>query len=157
MRKYLIVIALLISTTCNAHVSTQQAVIVYKKLLKVMGIKKEPRLIVTKTKEVNAMSDGYAVYVTTAMLSILQNKDEVAAVLGHELSHHKVKDYFYQPSKFRELRADYNGVVYSSKAGYNKCRGLQFMKHMIKIFGEEGDDGAHPTWSYRYKRLAGGC
>lgn len=149
MTKYIIVIMLFISTTCNAHISKQQALSVYKRLVKVIKLKRYPRLVVFHDKEINAGTNGAEIYITDAMLRFIRNKHELALVLGHELAHVQ--------GNSNELQADIKGAGIMESAGYNKCLGIQHIKHMQAVFGDQGGDRQHPNWSVRYNAVKGGC
>lgn len=102
---------------------------------------------------VNAYSSVYSVFITQGMLNF-STKPEIAMVLAHELTHFNHRDGAYKPNKFDELRADKEGYYYCRKI-YTKKQCLKFLLHAKKAYGEEGKDGVHPPWSYRYRVLGG--
>ncbi len=82
----------------------------------------------------------------------MTSEGELGAVLGHELSHVKYGDARHRESnKQFELRGDREGYQICKKLNYKKCK--SFMYKMKAKFGEDGDDGEHPTWSVRIKGL----
>lgn len=153
MRRYLLIALLFITATCNAHVSQQQVVQTYKSLIKVLKLKRYPNLILLKTNAIIAGTNGRDLRISTGMLSILQNEDELAGVLAHELSHVIRGDISKSPSKTRELRADELGFQITHNMGYNVCKGIRVMKRMQRDFGDK-DDQFHPNWSVRYNNIS---
>lgn len=149
MPKYIIVIMLFISTTCNAHISQQQAISVYKRLVKVIKLKRYPRLVIFHDKEIDAGTNGSEIYITDSMLKFIRNKHELALILGHELAHAQ--------GSHQEIRADVIGARVMEDAGYNRCIGIQHIKHMQRVYGDEGADAQHPDWSRRYNAVKGRC
>jgi predicted Zn-dependent protease len=65
------------------------------------------RVRLARSKQVNAFANGRYVIMTTAMLAFLRSDDELAVVLGHELSH----DILGHPAT-----RDENGVVAGARA-----------------------------------------
>ncbi|HVN63376.1 MAG TPA: M48 family metalloprotease [Candidatus Binataceae bacterium] len=104
---------------------------------------------VIESSEINAFAlPGGQIFVTTGMLNFIQSEAELAAVLGHEISHvdlrHCVSRYQYQLalgsegpgaiaevadlarspliaaySKYEESEADVQGVTFAFEAGYD--------------------------------------
>lgn len=99
---------------------------------------------------VNAYATLNAVMITTGMLKLIQYDDEIAVVLGHELSHYRHRDAKYGGKAYFELRSDKEGYNLCKRSGYRKCA-LLFIR-MTAIF-EDSYDEVHPRWSYRYKRV----
>jgi beta-barrel assembly-enhancing protease len=95
------------------------------------------RFTVREDPTLNAFAlPGGHVYVNTGLLSFLQSEDELAMVLGHELSHielrHTAPNVLKQVlslgyTKYQEFDADEAGVRLATAAGYNK-------KAAIKLF-----------------------
>lgn len=154
MIKQLIAGALILgSLSCSfAAVSFQQAKEVFNELYNVSG--RHAKLHYDSTLNVNAWmtfpAHGYKIVITQGMLNTLQNKDELAMVLGHEighkaLSHYRPVDYLRQ-----EMDADDVGYYYCKKAGYKRC--IDGLKVLQAKFGDgTGADGVHPPWSVRIK------
>ena len=100
------------------------------------------RFILLNEDEPNAFSmpDGY-VYVSTAMLSYLRNRDELAGVLCHEVNHdihhdmynvYKASQGGAQPIAYEraaELNADRAGAYTCARAGFNPWGMVWNMRH----------------------------
>ena len=106
---------------------------------------------------INAFSEpiGKDVTINIALLAYMDNDDELAAVLAHELAHSMVAyDGLgkYMASKFNskkyEFKSDLNGIDYMVKAGYNPIAAITIMN---KISSEPMLDWAssHPKGSTR--------
>lgn len=124
---------------------------------------------VVQTDEVNAyaIAGGY-MYMNTGILDFLDNEDEIAFVLAHEISHNEKKHcikrvqyaalassvdpsfgeivqmaynmYSLPYSKYDEYEADENGVMLMEKAGYNKSGAVSFFDKLEELEKEYGMD-----------------
>jgi len=124
---------------------------------------------VVQTDEVNAyaIAGGY-MYVNTGILDFLDNENEIAFVLAHEISHNEKKHcikrvqyaalassvdptfgeivqtaynmYSLPYSKYDEYEADENGVMLMEKAGYNKSGAVSFFEKLEELEKEYGMD-----------------
>lgn len=120
----------------NQHVQN-----VYNRLLRATGVKPLPIYVLSGVLNRCSLSctNGQRIVVTTELLSLVKNEDELAGVIGHEMAH-----AIYTS----ELEADILGLKYAQKAGYSYCRAAQFMKGFA-------EDSKHPSGSVRYKNS--GC
>ena len=136
----------------NKHtqaVSDDQIMAVYHKLIVANNLPELKEVIIeSKDQTINA-SVQYAdntITLNQGMLDVIQNEDEMAMVIGHELAHrtmgHSADVYN------AELKADKLGLEYAVKAGYDKCKAAQQLWHL-----EGGGD--HPYPEVRY--AATGC
>ena len=143
---------------------------IVKKLLKYVDRKDiNYNYKVVKTDEVNAyaIAGGY-MYVNTGILDFLDNENEMAFVLAHEISHNEKKHcikrvqyaalassvdpsfgevvqmaynmYATPFSKYDEFEADENGVMLMEKAGYDKSGAVTFFDKLEKLEKEYGID-----------------
>lgn len=124
---------------------------------------------VVQTDEVNAyaIAGGY-MYVNSGILDFLDDENEIAFVLAHEISHNEKKHcikrvqyaalassvdpsfgdivqlaynmYSTPFSKYDEYEADENGVLLMKKAGYNKSGAVSFFDKLEKLEKEYGID-----------------
>ncbi len=139
------IIALLLTTNIAfAGTSALDAKEVYSRLVAANHIKKAPTLYVEENSEVNAYQLGGDIVIYTGMLKYTKNQDELARVLGHELSHFTL--HHKRSSVKNEYDADRMGGIYMGIAGYNQCRGALLLKRR----GSTGN-GDHPADSLRYK------
>jgi len=112
---------------------------------------------------VNAYNDGFKVVIYRGIINYVQNEDELALIIGHEVAHGMLKHVYY-PEFSRsadevavaEANADKLGAYYIIKGGFDICKAREFWKRMRKDNGNYlGQD--HPDYSYRYDELGIGC
>jgi predicted Zn-dependent protease len=127
---------------------------------------------VIESPEVNAFAiPGGHVYVLTGMLEFLRSESELAAILGHEISHvdlrHCIERMQYGAAlekigvgtlgraadmlrgfaavgynKYQELEADAQGARLSAEAGYDPATAVDVFERLEERFG--GAEGARP-------------
>ena len=102
------------------------------RLLNANGINTRARFILSTSKEINAYCtlNSRSIVIYRGLYTRLENDDELAAVLGHEVSHSVdsykgifrgaffVVNYVVSPKKY-EYKADKRAVDYMVNAGYN--------------------------------------
>ena len=137
MQRRLILLLLLAPFAVKAEVSFKQVKQVYLKIKKVNNIKCPP-LVLVQSKEANASSSSKMLTITTGMLKELANDAEIARVIGHEMAHWML--HHNGSSVKNEYAADELGVAFMYKAGYNVCKGIQYLYR-------RGDPGGrtHPS------------
>ena len=119
------------------------------------------RVDLSLSREMNSYADGLTATITTAVVGYTRGDDELAVVLGHEMSHNVQQDR--DPSghggriadgtinvRQSESEADYVGVYLMARAGYDFHQAPRFWARFGKdsglaIFGT----GDHPSWSKR--------
>lgn len=111
--------------------------------------KRVPIFVLYNSKELNAYSNLYdkRVCIYASMFSYMDNDDELAAVLSHEIAH-SVEAYggmtkyiaIQANSKKYEQKADLNGIDYMVKAGYDPIAMITILN---KISGE-------PVWDWGF-------
>lgn len=120
-------------------------------------------LIITENKDVNAYNDGEYIVLYRGMIDYVENDDELALVLGHEVAHGTLRHVYFREfgkSEYEiataEGNADKLGAIYMMKAGWDVCIGREIWQRMRT---EEGNyiGGDHPTASYRFDELNIGC
>ena len=109
------------------------------------------RLFIVDSPNLNAYTDRQDVYITTAMLEYIENTDELAFLMGHELGH--IIDFKYNnhiwigpPS---ETRADIIGLHVANNAGYKGCKGAGLFFRLHQDFGDNKSH-SHPMNSKRF-------
>lgn len=140
----------ILSHNANAAMTFQQAKNVWNKLGNASGyhilLKLDP------DTESNAYCTPHKVFITQGMLNDVDNEDQLAFGLGHELGHYVKQHYRKQQSMNAELEADTVGYYYcKQRLKYKKC--MSFLTKMRHLYGEEGQDGIHPSWSKRMENL----
>jgi len=127
------------------------------------------RFKIVKNKEVNAYSiAGGMVYINTGLLDFVSNDDEIAFVIGHEISHNEKKHcikkiqyavlasninqnlgaivqaaysvYNLPFNKYQEYEADELGVKLMTKAGYDRKGALSFFDKLKKLEQKYGEE-----------------
>lgn len=128
---------------------------VYNKILRASGSSPLPPLTVLDSDIINAWTDGKTITITTGMLKIFHNQDELAMVLGHELAHFMARDPFHNDMKGpnMEANADKLGAYMMMRAGFNPCKGREIMATFIKLFGDVATPVSHPSNAYRFDQL----
>lgn len=111
--------------------------------------KRVPIFVLYNNKELNAYSRTYdkCVYIYSSLFSYMDNDDELAAVLSHEIAH-SVEAYggmtkyiaMQANAKKYEQKADLNGIDYMVKAGYDPIAMITILN---KISGE-------PVWDWGF-------
>ena len=101
---------------------------------------------------VNAYANGKSIIVTTAMMDFTKTDDELALVIGHELAHNTmqhvrkavwnmvISGFATRTTRPFESEADYVGLYYMARAGYNldgvegfwRRLGVQYPKSIVR-------------------------
>jgi Zn-dependent protease with chaperone function len=159
-----IMIAVLLAVSLEAWIiymskanalTVQDARTVYKKLCLVNTIC--PELYIVKNDDyLNAEASCDGVYIYTAMLKFLENNDQLALVLGHELGHIQNKDCKRFHTYTKEYHADQYGANLMTKAKFNRCKGVRHFKKFMRVFGD-GTSLTHPMDSLRFNRINYNC
>ncbi len=136
----------------NAHI-----IDIYEKLAANSGQQDIPPLIILDSPEVNAWTNGTTVNFTTGILAVMENDDEIALVLAHEMAHainHDPErvDQEVTPNN-TEAHADKMGAYIMMRAGFDECKGKEIFKVFKKLFGDTADPVGHPDFAYRYDQL----
>lgn len=129
---------------------------------------------VVRTDEVNAYAiAGGRMYINTGIIEFLDNENEIAFVLAHEISHNELRHcikrvqyaaiassidpnlgeivqvaygmYSMPFTKYDEFEADELGVKLMKKAGYNKSGAVSFFEKLEKLEKEYGMDQRDPV------------
>jgi predicted Zn-dependent protease len=115
--------------------------------------------------DVNAYFRGGTVYVTLGMLRFVQNDDELALVVAHEVGH-VVVDAQAEADRLspedRERAADYHALVGLHRAGYDIPRACEVWQRMAtelaihpaggQAHGQVQWMATHPSFAERYVR-----
>jgi predicted Zn-dependent protease len=159
-----IVYGVVVSNLPKYKITNDEVKSLYNKLLAQTGQSQDRLpLEIVESNVVNAYTDGKKVYVYRGILDYVDNEDQLALVLSHEIAHnmlrHLANKNFMSSSlevSIAEANADKLGAYYLMKAGYSLCQAREIWK---KFQAEEGDylGGDHPTYIYRYSQLDMGC
>ncbi len=120
-----------------------------------------PPLTVDNSGEVNAFTTPEGITVFRGLLEKV-DKDELALVLGHEISHfllgHVFLPYYANKDQVRveEMQADKYGAFLMMRSGYDICKGRDLFKLFITLFGDNQDQD-HPDFAFRYAQLNVNC
>jgi predicted Zn-dependent protease len=125
------------------------------KLISVSGTKSKIYIKMTDNYQINAWACPNNVIVLTENLLLFaeNNKDQLAGIIGHEISHitlgHNTKEV---NTRQDELDADREGVHLANMAGYKGCEYTTYMYNLMSLFGDT-HDGSHPPISERIMKL----
>ena len=153
MRKILIILLLLPSVAFSG-VTVDQLKIVYSKLVIKNNLPHYPLFVHVDHRKVTAFfrKGNLSVNITLAALNTIENEDELAIILGHELTHAMHSDEYGADKVANwdmEIEADQGGAAYAKKAGYNECKGMRWIQRLGK------PDEHHPPGKYRYLKICG--
>jgi beta-barrel assembly-enhancing protease len=101
-------------------------------------------------RKLNASADGETIQITTALIAFAGNDDAVATVLAHELAHNvlehrKVIKSKSLTTKETETEADYWGMYFLVRAGFDGNRAIDFWdRYEAKTNKGWLADGTHP-------------
>ena len=132
-----------------------------------------PNVVVDPSQDFNAYNTGLEIHVNQGLIDKLENDDELALVIGHEMSHSTLMHMgvvFGYPDvpglnpnnstplqAILESQADKMGAYYMMRAGYDICKGREFVKVMNVATDGDFLNGDHPPNSYRYEQLNINC
>lgn len=111
---------------------------------------------IVESDAVNAFVDGEGtIGVPLGMLRFVQNDDELAVVLGHELGHFPTSGAHGLLASIwsdHEREADIRGLIYAHRAGYNIRAGARIFERMateLALWPGYEEAGAHPSHAER--------
>lgn len=134
------------------------------------GIRYEFHVVEWSAPNACAIAGGH-LYISTAMLALLESEAELAAILGHEISHvdlrHCIERYQYalklkklhaasagqmvdmfrmlasaEYAKYQEQEADAQGVRLAVEAGYNPEAAVRVFRRLNELAGQSAPDRA---------------
>lgn len=109
-------------------------------------------LRIVENTEVNAYTDGKEVVLYSGMLNYVESKDELAAVLAHEVAH-AVLEHVYTKMMFEqsvlEGNADKFAIYLMLRAGYDVCQAKNLWINLRNDGGDYEYNSDHPNYSYR--------
>ncbi len=130
---------------------------IYTRLAINSGQQDIPPLIILKSDIINAWTDGTEVVITTSLLSIIENEDELAMILGHEIAHAINHDVDREDGRVIqtdvEAHADKLGAFIMMRAGFDACKGKEIFAVFKKHFGDTSHPVGHPDFAYRLDQL----
>ena len=120
-----------------------------------------------QTSTINAYADGKNITMTSGMMDFVKNDDELALIIGHELGHNTmghirkiVSNIILSVGGTRytrpfETEADYVGLYYMVRAGYNP-EGVEDFWQRLAITNPKNvaRDKTHPRYPNRYLSIA---
>lgn len=103
----------------------------------------------------NAWTDGQGIFITKSLLAIMQNDDQLALVLGHEMAHYINHDVYHSDMDQAtvEAHADKLGALLMMRAGFDICNGREMFRIFKANFGDTSLASDHPDFAYRYDQL----
>ena len=125
------------------------------------------RLRLRPSSAINAYADGRHITFTTGMLDFVDNDNELALIVGHELAHNTmghirkaVTNFILSGGATRytrpfESEADYVGLYYMVRAGYDPAGVEDFWRRLAEVDPRSVNRAkTHPTFPDRYLRIA---
>jgi Zn-dependent protease with chaperone function len=128
----------------------------------------EARVRLARSTQVNAFHTGRKVVITTAMLAFVANDDELAVVLGHEMSHSILHHPVMSEGEGilagfgigagaiwqREAQADRFGLRLMAAAGYDLDAVIPFWRRYLMKYDGPQLFRSHPSLEARTKMAA---
>ena len=160
----------------DSHVSTQkvklaeskqwseaQIMAIYQKVCAASGqCDIVPGIRVVDSPIINAYCTQNGITLFTGLLNKMQNEDEIALIIGHEMSHYLLGHVFrtgpdtVSGIRIMEMQADKYGAILMMRAGYDICKGRVFMRDMLHMYGDNQDED-HPDFAFRFNQLNVNC
>ena len=120
-------------------------------------------IALVRSNSSNAWTDGRRVVVTTAMMRLARNDDELAFVVAHEMAHNMLGHartssrsiFGLGGAKRQELAADYDAVWLMTAAGYRPEGGISFLRTINRRFWLNFLSLDHPSIGSRLRIVAG--
>ena len=130
---------------------------IYHKLAVVTGrVNEVPPLLIIDQPILNAFAMTNQVVLYQGLIDFSKDDDEIALVLGHEISHvllghlGKLQATSVDEQAVLESMADKMGAMYMMRAGYNICTAREMWKRLAEQYGDFLG-GDHPNDAYRFK------
>ncbi len=144
--------------TMGSYVPTDDHILsIYQQLAINSGQQDIPPLIILDSTIINAWTDGTTITLTTGILKIFENDDELAMVLAHEMAHAINKDPQRTDGAVLpndvEAHADKLGAYIMMRAGFDECKGKEVFAVFKRLFGDTSHPQGHPDFAYRYDQL----
>ncbi len=129
---------------------------IYHQLVIAVGERGLPdTVIISSAKDINAWTDGVNITITTALINVIQNKDQLAFILAHEMAHYINADVYTEsiPQTLKEAHADKLGAFIMMRAGFDECKGKEVFKVFLDNYGDSALATDHPSLAYRLDQV----
>lgn len=146
----------------GSYISNAEIEEIYDNLTKYTGYTKysRPKLVIIQDDTViNAWTDNEQIAIYSGIINFAQSKDEIAAILGHELAHVLLQHSHLNPNNDPNIQtvlegnADKLGIYLVLRAGYDVCKAKDLWYRLRDIGGDYELNVDHPNYSYRYWQL----
>lgn len=131
---------------------------IYHELVINSGQQDVPPLIILNDPVVNAWTNGQTVFVTSGLLGAIENDDELALTMAHEIAHAINHDVVHTDTATanQEAHADKMGAFIMMRAGYDICKGRNLFMVLKAHYGDSAiiNDDDHPSEGYRYDQVS---
>lgn len=124
-----------------------------------------PNLLISDAVNINAYTTQDNIIITQGMIDFIDNDNELALVMGHEIAHYILKHVFVEDPEDigliqkmiwglqKEENADKLGAFLAMQAGYDVCSGREVWKRFKETHGDVLENVSHPTDIFRYVNL----
>ncbi len=135
---------------------------IYNRLVKAAN-QSAPKLLIEQNNGINSYASlhGRIIVLYTGFIDYAKNDDELALLIGHELSHYILEHKFFPivsvedsiQNKKEELNADKLGAFLMLQAGYDVCKARYYWKRFFDTRPDIVENPSHPENIYRFYNL----
>jgi predicted Zn-dependent protease len=145
--------------TSPKQITNKQVEQIYNNLWKYAGLtgKNKPKLDIIESSQINAFqsSSENKIGIYTGLIKFLNDEDEIAGILAHEIAHYLMEHSKLNPTgnmdyqTVLEGNADKMATYLILRAGYDFCKLQVFWLKLRETNGDFELNTNHPNYSYR--------
>ncbi len=130
---------------------------IYNNLQKYTGLPGTlPALVIQDNPLINAWISEGGLVITTGIIKFVKNKDQLAAIIGHEMGHYMLghlRNELTDDSRMHEANCDKIGIELMLRAGYNPCEAREVWLSFDEWGGDPILTSTHPSPAQRAWQL----